>query len=109
MLPWNPSEWTEGHLLSLIGQPESSRLEYKSGKALARKDDLTTFVRKHLSPALSSFANSEGGTIIIGIAEEKHARPRTAKELDGIIVGKGEAIESPEQFQQIVDACINPY
>ena len=39
MFPWNPSQWTEPYLLSLIGQPESSRLEYKSGKALAKRED----------------------------------------------------------------------
>jgi Putative DNA-binding domain len=109
VFPWNPYQWTEDYLASLIGQPESARLEYKSGKGLSRKEDRDRFVREQLSPTLSAFANSEGGILIIGLDEERHTKPRVAKELDGVVINKGEAIESTEQFQQIVDSCISPF
>ena len=107
--PWNPAQWTEEYLISLVGQPESSQLEYKSGKALAGKEDKTKFVHDQLSPVVSAFANSEGGIVVIGMAEDPKTRPRVAKELDGVNIDKGQAIESSEQFQQIVESCINPY
>jgi hypothetical protein len=109
VFPWNPDQWTEDFLASLIGQPESARLEYKSGKGLSHKEDRDDFVRKQLSPTLSSFANSEGGILIIGMDEDRHTKSRVAKELDGVVVSQGEAIESTEQFQQIVDSCISLY
>jgi hypothetical protein len=111
MLPWNPSLWTEQYLLSLVGQPESGRLEFKSGKALGSKKDKDTFVREQLSPAVSAFANSEGGVIVIGMEETRvnKGEPRVASKLDGIAIGPGNAIESPEQLQQLVDSCISPF
>jgi hypothetical protein len=109
VLPWNPKQWTEEYLVSLIGQPESAQLEYKSGKGFSRKQDRETFVREQLSPTVSAFANSEGGIIIIGIEEDREATPRVAKRLDGIFVSKEGAIQSAEQFQQILESCISPY
>src|SRR5262249_10093817 len=61
MLPWDSSQWTETYLLSLHGQPESARLEYKSARAIAKKEDREKCVRHQLPPAVSAFANSEGG------------------------------------------------
>src|SRR6266404_5945499 len=109
MFPWNPSQWTEQYLLSLVGQPESGRLEFKAGKALAKREDKDRFMRDQLSPAVSAFANSEGGIIVIGMDEERATKPRVASQLDGIVIGAGNAIESPEQFQQMVDSCISPF
>ncbi len=111
MHPWNPSQWTEQYLHSLLGQPESSRLEFKSGKALAKKEDKDTFITKQLSPAVSAFANSEGGIIVIGMDEDRNTKkkPRVAAQLDGIVIGPGNAIESPEQFDQILGTCISPW
>lgn len=109
MFPWNPGQWTEEYLRSLLGQPESGRLEFKSGKDLAKKENKQKFLREQLSPAVSAFANSEGGIIVIGMDEDKDTKPRLATELEGITIGQGNAIESPEQFQQLVDSCISPF
>jgi hypothetical protein len=109
MFPWNPNQWTEEYLKSLIGQSESGRLEFKSGKALARREDKDKFIESKLSRAVSTFANSEGGFLVIGIAEDKKGKTRVAGNLDGIAIGTGQAIESPEQFQQILDTCISPF
>jgi hypothetical protein len=109
MFPWNPSQWTEQYLLSLLGQPESGRLEFKAGKALAKREDKERFMRDQLSPAVSAFANSEGGIIVIGMDEDRATKPRVASQLDGVLIGPGSGIESPEQFQQMVDSCISPF
>jgi len=109
MFPWNPAQWKEDYLLSFVRQPESARLEYKSGKVLAEKKDRETFIRKQLSPTVSAFANSEGGIIIVGIDEDRKSKPRVAKQLDGVLLGKDHALESIEQFQQIVESCISPF
>jgi hypothetical protein len=109
MFPWNPNQWTEPYLNSLIGQPESCRLEFKSGKALAKKEQKDKFMRDRLSPAVSAFANSEGGIIVIGMDEDRDTKPRVASQLDGIAIGADNAIDSPEQFQQMVDSCISPF
>src|SRR5947209_7479459 len=109
MFPWSPNEWTEQYLLSMLGQPESGRLEFKSGKALAKREDKDRFVREHLSPTVSAFANSEGGIIVIGVDEDRSMKPRLASQLDGITIGPANAIESPEQFQQLLDSSISPF
>ena len=47
MFPWNPNQWTEDFLLTLIGQPESSIMEFKSGRAVGgRKTARNSFVTK---------------------------------------------------------------
>ncbi len=112
MRPWNPSDWTETYLLSLIGQPESITLEFKSGKAFTKKEAKEKFIKNQLTRAVSAFANSEGGILVIGMEEgpqPKNGEPRLAKQLDGVPIGRGNAIESPEQLQQIVDSCISPF
>src|SRR5262249_41636716 len=44
-----------------------------------------------------------------GMDEDRESKPRVAKEVDGVAIGRGLAFESPEQFQQVVDACISPF
>ena len=75
MFPCNPTQWKEEYLLSFVRQPESARLEYKSGKALIEKRDTEQFVRNQLSPTVSAFANSEGGIIIVGMNEDRKSKP----------------------------------
>ncbi|HVS37477.1 MAG TPA: ATP-binding protein, partial [Gemmataceae bacterium] len=109
MFPWNPDDWTETYLLSLIGQPESVTLEFKAGRALAKKEDKDRFIKDQLSREVSAFANSEGGILVVGMEDDRNTKPRVAKQLDGVPVGKGHAIESPDQWQQIVDSCVSPF
>jgi hypothetical protein len=73
-----------------------------------KREDKDKFMRDGLSPAVSAFANSEGGIIVIGM-DEGHSKPRVASQLDGALIGPGNAIESLEQFQQMVDSCISPF
>ena len=46
---------------------------------------------------------------MIGMEEGKATQPRVASQLDGVEFGPGNAIQSPEQFQQIVDSCVSPF
>src|SRR5689334_20581751 len=64
--PW---EWDENDLRSLIndGIPESITLDYKRSDALGRQDSK----RNELSKDVSAFANSAGGVLVYGIAEDK--------------------------------------
>ncbi len=92
--------WTEEDVLQRIGQPESTTLEFKESKLLSSQNKLL----KELSQDISAFANTEGGTIIIGI-QEKRSRPRIALEIEGEI--------DPEQhplihLQQMLESSVQP-
>ena len=65
--PW---EWTEDDLHQLIVTPvrENITLDYKRCAALSRKPEKI----KEISKDVSAFANSAGGTIVYGIAEDKN-------------------------------------
>ena len=52
----------------IINEPENKRFDRKSSKI--RISDL--------APIISAFANAEGGTIVIGIADKTHAQHSTA-------------------------------
>jgi hypothetical protein len=94
---------TEGDLISLVGQQESSRLEFKSSTLLAGDKNK---VAQDLSREVSAFANSEGGQIIIGMAEAKKGKMRVADHLDG---GIDTRKVSPEWIQQLIEANLSPY
>ncbi len=98
--PW---DWIEDDVLNLIGQPESSRLEFKRSDLLSKPKDE---VSQDLGKEISAFANSEGGTLVIGIKERKEGRTRLADELDGGIDPKA---TSPEWLQQLIEGSISPH
>lgn len=60
-------------LLVTTGVPESLHLDYKAGPSLSHKS------AKEISKDVSAFANSDGGTIVYGIAERDH-RPERVDE-----------------------------
>ena len=95
-----PSEWTEDDLLQLIGQPESFTLEFKESHLCK----LGTSFARNLAKEVSAFANAEGGTIVIGIKENR-GRPRIALDLDD---GVDSNDFSLEQLQHVVDLSIRP-
>jgi len=70
--------WTRERLESFIGQEESTQLEFKSSIPLnsSKDSDITKFFSDKLSPAVSAFINTEGGTIIVGLEEERSNNDR---------------------------------
>ena len=67
-------EWTEDVLDALIQRrtPESRWLEYKDGRWLDSKDSAgkAQSASENLRRYVASFANAEGGVLIVGISEE---------------------------------------
>lgn len=97
--PW---EWDLGDLQNLFGQTESMRLEFKSSRILELSPDKLS---DEFSKAISAFANTEGGTIIIGIQERRQGKSRVADTLDqGISFSQ----YSPETLQQMIESNISP-
>ena len=98
--PWN---WTKGDLDKLLGQTESIRLDFKAS-ALMQKQ--LQDVIDELTETVSAFANTEGGTIVIGIVERREGKACVADHLDG-----GVSLEhwAPEQLQQTIEGNISPH
>ena len=61
------STWTEATLKTYLGGEESMRLEFKSGRLM---DQNPNKVAENLSKEISALANTEGGLLFLGIAEE---------------------------------------
>ncbi|WP_135230168.1 helix-turn-helix domain-containing protein [Deinococcus fonticola] len=60
----SPTEWTQERIEALfLKVEESQRLDYKDGRFL-KKD-----CQDALTKQITGFANSDGGTLIIGVAE----------------------------------------
>lgn len=98
--PWN---WIRNDLEMLIGQFESLRMDFKQSSLLDQEPNM---IAQNLSKQVSAFANTEGGVIVIGIAERKEGRTRFADQLDqGVEINKW----SPERIQQLVESNISPY
>jgi hypothetical protein len=95
--PW---QWGISDIMRMISDrvQESLTLDYKASAALARESRATS----DLSKDVSSFANSEGGTLIYGVTQDSENYP---KALD---VGVETATISAEWIGQIVDSRISP-
>lgn len=99
----NPWDWTKEDLDKLIGQAESFRLDFKQSRMF--EDDANKII-DNLTREVSAFANTEGGTIVVGIAEKRDGRTRYAERIDeGIDISKW----SPEWIQQSIEANIRPH
>lgn len=95
--PWL---WKAEDLDELLGRTESLRLEFKSGRTISDKDNKQ--IAKTLTRELSAFANTEGGTLVIGIKESKSGE---ATALDGCDPNK----MSAERLEQLLSANLCPY
>ncbi|HEX9923067.1 MAG TPA: ATP-binding protein [Anaerolineae bacterium] len=98
--PWN---WTKEDLDKLIGQAESIRLEFKQSRLLEESRER---IANNLTKEVSAFANTEGGTIVIGIRERREGRARIADSIDN---GVDIQTWSPEQLQQLIESNVSPY
>jgi hypothetical protein len=97
---WN---WTIKDLEKLIGQAETLRLEFKQSKLLNESREK---IIENLTREISAFANTEGGTLVIGIAERRDGKARVAGHIDdGTDIQK----HNPEWLQQIIESNISPY
>jgi hypothetical protein len=101
-LPGTPkTSWTEADLNELIGQPESIRREFKSGRIFDDSED--RWIEK-ISLEVSALANTEGGELFLGINEDKKSKPRVATSVDGAPVTL-----APERLQNLIEGNVSPY
>jgi predicted HTH transcriptional regulator len=98
--PWN---WTINDLKALLGQSESIRIDFKQSALFSESREK---IAENLSKETSAFANTEGGVIVIGIAESKSGKTKIAAEIDE---GLDISIWSKERIQQIIESNISPY
>jgi len=91
------STWTEATLKTYLGGEESMRLEFKSGRLM---DQNPNKVAENLSKEISALANTEGGLLFLGIAEET----RIATRLDGV----SEETWPSYRLQQLLESNIYP-
>jgi hypothetical protein len=89
--------WTEDILGEYLGREESIRMEFKSGRLMEQPAEK---VAETLSKEVSGFANTEGGLLFLGLAEEKGI----ATQLDGVPA----ELWSPHRLQQIIESNISP-
>jgi hypothetical protein len=102
------TELTFGDIQALVDneEPESVTLEYK------REIDTSPGGKKELAKDVSAMANSQGGHLIIGLAEEDH-RPKIPDHFVDRMLGKQKVEEWLEQvlnsnIQQRVDLRVRP-
>lgn len=89
---------SEKDWLTLIGQTETARIEFKSCRLFEKRDKAI----EELSQEASAFVNTEGGVILIGIEERKDGKTRIADKIAGL---SPDAI-SPEWLQQVTESNI---
>ena len=86
-----------------LGQTESLRLDFKASKLFTEPPER---VAENLSAEVSAFANTEGGTIVIGIVERREGKSRIAERIDdGVLVETW----PPERLEQLVTSNVSPY
>jgi hypothetical protein len=101
-MPGTPKlSWTEADLSELIGQSESTRREFKSGRMFDSKPNEW---KAKISVEVSALGNTEGGELFLGIDEDRKSKPRVATRIDGVPLDL-----APEQFQQVIDDSVSPY
>lgn len=93
---------TERDLQGILGQYESFRLEFKASALLTQPTDR---IVKQLTEEVSSFANTEGGTLIIGIKEGSRGKKSIASEIDE---GIDPVAMPPERLEQLIASNISP-
>ncbi len=97
----NPWEWNENDLLEMVkaGTQESIELDFKESKALQNVRGQRD-VRYEISKDLSALANSAGGTLIYGMAEDGHVAT-------GLNDGSDPNAVTKEWLQQIINSTIH--
>jgi hypothetical protein len=100
-VPREPWEWREEDLRALVdnGVPESLTLDYKQCGALAKRDQKKA---NDVSVDVSALANSQGGTVVYGIAE---GPPHYPRELEA---GFDLADNMGEWLEQVINSNIRP-
>lgn len=91
------------YVQNFIGERENRRLEFKRSELFMKDFDKTI---KTLTKTVSSFANSEGGKIVIGVIEKEFGKTRIADQIDS---GVPLSICSPERLQQAIEGNLSPY
>ena len=91
--PWN---WTKDDLEKLIGQAESIRMDFKQSLLFTQPRER---IADNLTQEVSAFANTEGGVIVIGIAEKRVGKSRISSQIDN---GVDIADWSGERIEQIL-------
>ena len=94
--------WSEADVQALIGQPESIRREFKSGRMFDHGPESKWI--EALSKEVSALANTEGGELILGVAEDTKAKPKVANLIDGV-----STTLAPERLQQLIEGNVSPY
>lgn len=94
--PLKVVRYTKAHIDYLIksGAEESVHIEYKHGAALDASDSK----KREISKDVSSMANSDGGIIVYGLAEEDHI-PKEYAFVDGSLYSK-------EWLEQVINSKI---
>ena len=96
---------------TLIGRPKSLQVEFKEtlpgrdGRPdpwLDRADDVGRYAKERLFKAIVAFANTSGGHLILGIAENKDKKPASAKAI-APIVRCADLAERLERAAQAID------
>lgn len=104
----DPLYWDETYLLSLIGQTEDYKLEFKGVDTFTNpntgRPQNNENIAANLTKEVSAFANAEGGTIVIGLKEDK-SKPAKAEKLDGV----DNTVMDIERLQRIVEHNMSPH
>jgi hypothetical protein len=95
--------WTEAELNDLIGEMESIRREFKSGRMFDNEPENKWIT--NLSREVSALANTVGGELFLGIDEERKSKSRVAASIDGVPV----ALLEPERLQRKIESSVSPY